>query len=178
MPSEVASLKDMIEDMPTFTAPRADYNGNDISYYSLQAIDKTATWTTLSTDVPKGVTGLSAALRQSVQTKATDNPPVVHRIIDVKTTIEKSDPPNLVVTAVGEVKGQGWRDVRLTRYVPFLPPQDGIWEYVLTAVPSANADSGPKGKIEASDRWIAYPSTRVKGVRVFGIGDGKQEVHF
>src|SRR5687768_13384247 len=61
----------------------------------------------------------------------------VPQITDVTFELQTTEPPNLVVTAHGQVPTGGWTDVQLIRRVYEKEPADGIWEYDLLARPPA-----------------------------------------
>ncbi len=101
----------------------------------------------------------------------------VQEIVKVEAVVLKTDPPTLLVTATGQVAPQGWKEPHLSRRVYVEPPEDGIWEYDLLAVPpktgtAAAGTDAKKPKLQARNRWRGFDASKVKGVRVFGIGDG------
>lgn len=80
--------------------------------------------------------------------------------------IEKINPPQLVVQAVGQVNSSGWTNGRLTPYVYVSPPDDGIQDFDFIA-------TAPDGIV----LWVMSPITGIgviplppwaKGVRVHG----------
>jgi hypothetical protein len=103
---------------------------------------------------------------------------VVATILDVEFGIQKSLPPNLVVTAIGEVPTGGYGEPLLTRVVYSKPPADGIQDYVLTAVKPTGFVTQVISKVEASNTWKAYSEEApwLKGVRIHGVGDGVKEI--
>lgn len=98
----------------------------------------------------------------------------VAKIISVHCAFQKRNPPNLVVTATGQVSTTGFSEVRLQRVEHPKPPADGIQDYVLTAVPPAGIVAQVLSQVEASDTWIDYrrDALWLKGVRIHGVGDG------
>ncbi len=96
----------------------------------------------------------------------------VKKILDVSYIIEKSNPPNLVVTAKGQVPTTGWGPTQLLRRIYKSPPSDGIWEYDLLSTPPAGPAGDGLSEVEASDKWIKYSEGVVKGIRVYGKEDG------
>lgn len=89
-------------------------------------------------------------------------------VTNVQLAIEKTNPPNLVILASGNVTTGGWSNGQLIPYVYVQPPADGIWEFDFVADPPGPnvvvtqvitpIDSEPY-------RWEAYPID-LKGVRV------------
>ncbi len=119
------------------------------------------------------------AFRVFARKTRTDARPVhVKTILDVQYTIEKSNPPNLVVTTIGQVPTLGWKDPQLIRRVYVAPPADGIWDYDLYAVPPADLALQALSPIAADDRWVGFDPILVKGVRIHGEGSGIKEVRF
>ncbi|QDT40099.1 hypothetical protein Pan241w_01520 [Gimesia alba] len=111
----------------------------------------------------------SAVLLQADDAKPT--PVTVPKIIKVTNQVQTSFPPNLVVQAVGEVPTGGYTDAKLIRAVYVQPPQDGIQDYFLKAVPPSGPAITVISQVKASDTWKNFPSW-VKGIRVHGVGDG------
>jgi len=102
----------------------------------------------------------------------------VKTILNLDYTIQTSNPPNLVVTATGQVPTGGWKDARLDRRVYVQFPPDGIWDYDLTAVPPSGPAPTVISQVNATDVWKGFPAGKLKGVRVHGVGDGVKEVRF
>ena len=107
---------------------------------------------------------------------------MMERVLRVKVVcfvIERSDPPNLIVTAEGEVTTGGWTEAQLLRreYVRG-PTEDDLWEYDLIAKPPDGPVTQQIGTVKASHRWEGFNEPSVRGVRVFGVGRGAKEVRF
>lgn len=98
----------------------------------------------------------------------------VKSIVEIDIALEKRIPPNLVVTAVGEVPSLGFSDVELNRVVYVAPPADGIQDYYLSAVPPQAPVPQVISRVKASDRWEDYQrfAPWLRGVRVHGAGEG------
>ena len=102
----------------------------------------------------------------------------VKKIVDVSYEVEKSNPPNLIVTAMGEVPTAGWENTQLLRREYVTPPIDGIWEYDLVSEPPKGPAAQVISVVHGTNTWKAYDADNVKGVRVYGEGDGIKEVKF
>jgi hypothetical protein len=100
---------------------------------------------------------------------------VVKTILLVDYETEESNPPVLVVTAVGQVPTGGWTEAKLMRRTYKKPPADGIYEYDLTAVPPDGAATQVLSKVKATDRW-KDPPRELKGFKVYGAGKGVKTV--
>ena len=98
----------------------------------------------------------------------------VPTILKIDVQIQESDPPNLVVTAIGQVPSGGWKQVQLIRRIYVKPPADGIWEYDLLAQKPSGVATTVMTPVGAKNTWKAY-DTSIKGVRVYGIGRGVKE---
>ncbi len=98
-------------------------------------------------------------------------------MLHVVHVIQTSFPPNLQITAYGEVPTGGWSKVQLLRRQYVKPPSDGIWEYDLIALRPTGAAAQVKSKVRASNTWRNYDQA-IKGVRIFGIGRGVKELKF
>ena len=100
--------------------------------------------------------------------------PVVKKILEVQYAEQEIEPPNLVVTAVGQVPTAGYRDVQLVRVRYTTPPKDGIQDYYLRAMPPSGIAAQVISKVKASDTWKAYRKEApwIKGVRVHGVDGG------
>jgi hypothetical protein len=98
----------------------------------------------------------------------------VGKIISVEYAIEESEPPNLVVEAVGQVPTNGFKNPQLVRVVYVTPPADGIQDYVFYAEPPTGISLPALTPIKAANKWKAYGKEApwLKGLRVHGIGDG------
>jgi hypothetical protein len=98
------------------------------------------------------------------------------KILRVDFSIEESNPPNLVVTAVGQVPTGGYdpKKVTLQRVAYVAPPADGIQDYKLTAVKPTGIVTQVISEVSGKDRWKGYTKEApwLKGVRVHGVGDG------
>lgn len=124
---------------------------------------------------------LSALLGLNLQAAepAADKPaeaPLLKKILKVDLKIQTSKPPNLLVTATGEVNTGGYEKdkVTLTRVVYVTPPADGIQEYELRAVRPDGIVIQVISEVQASDTWQDYRKEApwIKGVRVLGVGKG------
>lgn len=120
---------------------------------------------------------LAAALRGEAVAPRRDSdigPRIVKQILHVDIAVEESDPPNLVVTAVGQVPSEGYTRVRLVRANYAAAPEDGIQDYFLLAVPPAAVGDAPaNAEVQASDKWAGYSRAApwLRGIRVHGIDD-------
>lgn len=96
---------------------------------------------------------------------------VIKKVVSVDVKIQESDPPTLVVTAVGQVPTGGFSGVKLTRVTYIMPPKDGIQEYTFTAVPPDGPATQALSKVTGVDRWTGYNTAApwLKGVRVGGV---------
>ncbi len=106
---------------------------------------------------------------------ATPAPEAVPTIVSIHCSINKSDPPQLVVDAGGEVPTGGWTNPLLTPRTYVTPPADGIWEYDFTAIRPTGMVTQVLTPIAASHTWPDYPATTLKGIRVYGVGSGVKE---
>ncbi len=99
---------------------------------------------------------------------------IVDRILDVKYVDEKINPPNLVVTAIGEVPTAGYQRPTLRRATYVVPPADGIQDYFLRATPPSGDAAQVVSKVKAKNTWKGYAEKApwIKGIRVHGAGDG------
>ena len=110
----------------------------------------------------------------SGQRCGSDNGPrIVKKILNVDLAVEQSDPPNLVVTATGQVPTAGYGNVRLVRANYAAPPEDGIQDYFLLAAAPPTRAAEALSEVQASDKWANYAKAApwLKGIRVHGIDD-------
>ena len=115
------------------------------------------------TDVNKGSEQQQQQQQQTVPT-----------IVSITCTVRKS-PPQLVVTANGEVPTGGWTGASLNRRTYVAAPADGIWEYDFVATPPSGMATQVITPISGSNTWADYPAS-VVGVRVYGEGTGSKEI--
>jgi hypothetical protein len=101
-------------------------------------------------------------------------PGIVGKIISVTYSVEKTIPPVLVLDAVGEVPTGGFTGARLERVIYVMPPEDGIQDYMLFAVPPAGMATQVISEIRATNRWPDFEKEApgLKGIRVHGVGNG------
>lgn len=102
----------------------------------------------------------------------------VTKITDIKYSIERKSEPTLIVTALGQVPTLGWTKATLVRRIYIQPPPDGIWEYDLYATPPSGVAAQAISSISARNDWQNFDESLVKGVRVFGEGNGVMEKRF
>lgn len=101
----------------------------------------------------------------------------VPKILEVTHQLQKTNPPTLFLYVVGEVPTGGYTNVILERAVYVKPPEDGIQDYYLKAVPPSGVAITVISEVKASDVWIDLP-VWVKGIRVHGEKHGIQTVQF
>ena len=104
-------------------------------------------------------------------------PETVKKIKKVETQVLTTNPPQLFVAVSGEVPSGGFTDVTLTRVSYRKPPEDGIQDYYLKAVPPTQPAIAVISEVKARDRWVGMPFW-VKGIRVHGVDDGVKVVLF
>lgn len=103
---------------------------------------------------------------------------IVGKINKVRYSEQESQPPNLVVTACGEVPTGGYKNPKLVRVVYVTPPDDGMQEYYFFADKPSGQVPQVITAIEASDTWKRYTEEApwLKGLRIYGVGKGIKEV--
>lgn len=106
-------------------------------------------------------------------------PHIVKKITKVEYAFLERRPPVLEVTAYGEVPTSGYDPdkVLLTRVLYITPPDDGIQDYTLTAVPPGGIVNPVISTVKGVNKWEA-PAKWVKGVRIHGVDDGVKVVVF
>jgi len=101
----------------------------------------------------------------------------VKAIIDVKFVYEEKKPPVLVVIARGIVPTGGWKDAQLALQKREKPPADGVYEFLMTAVPPDGPATQAVEEVKATYRW-EKPPEGLKGLKVGGVGEGVKTVMF
>lgn len=116
--------------------------------------------------------GLAAGDKDNSQKESESQ--IVKNILKVEYKVQKSYPPNLVVTAIGEVPTGGFDKVKLVRATYATPPKDGIQDYTLFAEPPSGPAIQVISQVEATDRWKGYNKEApwIKGIRVHGVDGG------
>lgn len=117
--------------------------------------------------------GLSSTHAEDAKSKEITVP----KILTVVHQIQTSYPPNLVLNVVGEVPTAGYTNAKLYRAIYVQPPQDGIQDFFLKAVPPSGIAATVISQVSASKTWKGFP-TWVKGVRVHGEKSGIIEIKF
>ncbi len=97
---------------------------------------------------------------------------IVKKIVKVDYAIEESNPPNLVVTVVGQVPTAGYTNVELVRVIYVTQPADGIQDYILFAVPPTDPVPQVISEVKATNTWKGYREEVLKGIRIHGTDDG------
>lgn len=122
------------------------------------------------------VAGSFSAARSQEKAKDIVKLKRVPEIVEVTFELQTTEPPNLVVTAVGQVPSGGWTEVQLLRREYVRPPADGIWEYDLLAKPPEGFAAQVISKVKASHVWEQVDAAKLKGIRVYGLGEGIKTV--
>ena len=104
-------------------------------------------------------------------------PETVKKIKQVAIQVLATNPPQLFVAVSGEVPSGGFTDVTLTRVSYSKPPEDGIQDYYLKALPPTQPAIAVISEVKARDHWLGMPSW-VKGIRVHGVEEGVKEKLF
>ena len=89
----------------------------------------------------------------------------VYTVDDAQVGINKSDPPQISVTAEGTVRTTGWTNGRLEAHIYVHPPPDGIYGFEFLATPP----DGPSGDAITpikSDEYTSEMPEGFKGVRI------------
>jgi hypothetical protein len=92
---------------------------------------------------------------------------LISSVDKVTLSIEKSNPPILVVTAVGTASSGSHQKPKLERRIYVVFPADGIQEYNFNIdVPEGSATTDIK-EHTVQDSWPGFPENDLRGVRVF-----------
>ncbi len=92
----------------------------------------------------------------------------VYSVQSVALTLEKILPPNLVVTATGEVTSTGWSDARLDPVVYIQPPPDGIYDMTFVAKAPTGITQPVISPVDGFGRYEPMPED-LRGVRVHAV---------
>ncbi len=99
----------------------------------------------------------------------------VETIVAVDHAFIPTVPAHLSFKVTGQVSSSGWTEVQLLRREPATEPADGIWEYDLLAKPPVKPVPMSPTTIVATEYWQNIDPTKVKGIRIFGVGQGVKE---
>lgn len=90
----------------------------------------------------------------------------IYKVNAVHLAIDKSHPPHLHVSAIGEVSSGGWKAATLAPRIYIKPPQDGIQDLDFEATPPKGSDPVIQVILPiAAGAVLALPDW-LKGVRV------------
>ena len=89
----------------------------------------------------------------------------VQKTLSVQLALMKSKPPQLAITAFGQVNSGGWKNGALQPRIYIQPPQDGIQDLDFVAEPPSGPATQVISPITAHYVMISIPSW-LKGVRV------------
>jgi len=83
---------------------------------------------------------IAALLPGDLPAQQSLGPVVVHRVVSVDCTLEKSNPPNALLKAKGEVLTGGHTNRQLSLLLYVMPPADGIQDlhFIVDAPPPGN----------------------------------------
>ena len=101
-----------------------------------------------------------------------------YEVTDIKLTIEKILPPNLVIKVEGNAPTSGWNNFQLSPYVYIMPPADGIYDFDLIGEKPDGISSPAITCIEppAVFVWEDFPEQEVKGVRVHASSNSLEKM--
>lgn len=174
LPSQMSELMALVTGMPEYHAPMQDSHGGCLEFHALSVPGqkKSARWTSLSRDVPGRVLQVAEAAEESVRQRPVQRVEVQSASL----SLEKKNPPNLLIHAEGQAPADGWKHVHLIAYRYPTTPQDGIWEFDMVGTPPDAASDSTASKVTADFRWLAYPADQVKGIRIHGSDRSVAEV--
>lgn len=89
----------------------------------------------------------------------------VYKVASVQAQIVKSNPPALVVCAIGAVSSSGWKNPALSPWVYIVPPADGIYDFDFVATPPDGISFPVITPIAVADVFLD-PPRGLKGVRI------------
>ena len=89
----------------------------------------------------------------------------IYRVDSVEAHLNKTNPPELVISVGGTVTTLGWSKGQLSPRVYVTPPTDGIYEFDFEAQPP----SGMAGQVLSpiSANYSAEAPVGIKGVKVY-----------
>ncbi|MDQ3185105.1 MAG: hypothetical protein M3Q16_01300 [Pseudomonadota bacterium] len=93
-------------------------------------------------------------------------------VTEVKLAILESFPPQLRISASGNVPTGGWSNPRLVPYIYIQPPPDGIYDFDFVADPPEGIATQVISPIEVVHVWKDLPD-RLKGVRIHASQNSK-----
>jgi hypothetical protein len=100
-------------------------------------------------------------------------PQKIAEVTDVKLAILKSNPPQLSISAKGNVSSSGWTNPELTPFEYVQPPPDGIYDFTFQAVPPTGPAATVMTPVEATYTLNPIPNT-LKGVRIHAAQNSKE----
>ncbi len=106
-----------------------------------------------------------AAMSGCATSEPSAEPRRVMEVTEVKLAVLESQPPQLQITAIGNVPTAGWKDARLRPYTYVQPPPDGIYDYDFVAVPPDGPAATVITPVNATLRVSPMPEG-IKGVRI------------
>lgn len=89
----------------------------------------------------------------------------IRSVIEASLSLLKSNPPQLLISAVGTVSSGGWKNPSLDRRHYIAPPSDGILDYDFSASPPVGTAIQVILPIAAQDVLVEIPLW-LKGVRI------------
>lgn len=89
----------------------------------------------------------------------------VYSVESVWTAFTKSNPPGVIIQALGTVTSSGWSNGRLVPRIYITPPSDGVWDFDFIATRPSGISLPALRPIEAQEYFHPLPSW-FKGARV------------
>ncbi|HEX4965253.1 MAG TPA: hypothetical protein VF173_30875 [Thermoanaerobaculia bacterium] len=90
---------------------------------------------------------------------------LIYNVTDVHLTLNKKNPPDLVIDAGGETRTNNWTDPELQPWIYIQPPPDGVYDFDFVAEPPRGPSNDVITPIQAQYVWKDLPD-EVRGIRV------------
>lgn len=88
----------------------------------------------------------------------------VHSVESIFYNINKKNPPEVVICAIGEVPTSGWTNGKLTPWMYVVPPEDGIQDFSFIANAPLDISLSVITPITGGITWVQ--SDWMKGIRI------------
>ncbi|MDH4276248.1 MAG: hypothetical protein OEW08_14540 [Gammaproteobacteria bacterium] len=98
---------------------------------------------------------------------------LISEVTEVSLAMLKTNPPQLSITAKGNVSSAAWTKPQLKPFVYIAPPQDGIYDFNFEAVPPQGPAAAVMSPVETTYTLNPMPDT-LKGVRIHATQNKKE----
>jgi hypothetical protein len=100
----------------------------------------------------------------------------IYRVDAIELSLNKKNPPELVITARGTCSTPGWQDIQLSIYEYVTPPADGMQEFDFVGTPPSGIVTQVLTPVSA-EYLMPDPPKWLRGVRIHAATNSLEKTH-